>query len=116
MTFPLKGSRTTALALLLLSCVVCVLAARDFRSLWTPDRVVPAPGFRQEMLSRYFEALKGTPLDTPVFVQEGAEPGGTLFVLGGTHPNEPAGYLTAVTLLVGILVFRRSVGGVLKEL
>ena len=104
MTFALRGTRTTALALLLLSCVVCVLAARDFRSLWTPDRVVSAPGFRQEMLSRYFEALKGTPLDTPVFVQEGAEPGGTLFVLGGTHPNEPAGYLTAVTLLENVRV------------
>jgi len=40
-----------------------------------------------------------TAADTPVFIQQGAQPGGTVLVMGGTHPNEPAGTLTAVMFL-----------------
>jgi hypothetical protein len=58
------------------------------------------------MLSDYFTPLKGTPGDTPVYVYEGLEKGGHILILGGTHPNEPAGYITAVLLAENISVLR----------
>lgn len=50
-------------------------------------------------LSHYFPSLAGTPADTLVYVLEGKQPGGTVFVAGGTHANEIAG-IVAATLLV----------------
>jgi hypothetical protein len=50
-------------------------------------------------LSAYLPALRGTAGETEVFVLEGRQPGGTVLVLGGTHADEPAGYLAAVVLL-----------------
>jgi len=47
-------------------------------------------------LSDYLPALAGTPGDSPVYVMEGKEEGGTLLLLGGTHPNEIAGVMAAV--------------------
>ena len=38
-------------------------------------------------------------MDTPVYVLDGAQPGGTIVVLGGTHGDESAGYLAAVVLV-----------------
>ena len=50
-------------------------------------------------LSDYLPGLEGTPGDTPVYVLRGAEPGGTALILGGTHPGEMAGVLSAVLLV-----------------
>ncbi|MBT8076292.1 MAG: succinylglutamate desuccinylase/aspartoacylase family protein, partial [Gammaproteobacteria bacterium] len=63
------------------------------------DRVVPHAGFEHKRLSDWFEGLAGTPADTDIYVQEGAEPGGTVLILGGTHANEPAGVIAAVVML-----------------
>ena len=49
--------------------------------------------------------MPGTPYQTELFVKEGAEPGQTVFVMGGCHGNEPAGYLAA-DKLVGWTVTR----------
>jgi hypothetical protein len=65
----------------------------------TPDVLVPAAGFKRHLLSEWFPPLAATPMDTPVYIQKGNEPGGSVLVLGGTHPNEPAGYMTAVLML-----------------
>lgn len=51
------------------------------------------------MLSNWLPALAGTPGDTPVFVLEGKEPGGTLVVVAGTHENEIAGVFAATALV-----------------
>ncbi len=62
--------------------------------------VRPGPGVTAERwLSHYLPSLAGTPGDTMVYVLEGAEPGATVVVAGGTHGNEIAGIMTA-TLLV----------------
>ena len=105
MTRP-KGTVKTALLLLLAALGVAGASGAGFHSMWAPDAVIPAPGFRQQMLSTYFGGLRGTPADTPVFIQEGAEPGGTVLVLGGTHPSEPAGMLAAVILVENARVTR----------
>ncbi len=51
------------------------------------------------MLSSWLPSLAGTPGDTPVFVLEGKEPGGTLVVVAGTHGNEIAGVFAATALV-----------------
>ncbi len=60
----------------------------------------PGPGVSAtKMLSAYAPGLANTPGDTPVYVLEGKEPGGTVFVAGGTHGNEIAGIVAAVVLV-----------------
>jgi hypothetical protein len=91
-----KGNKGTALALLGLALFVCFISGRIFLAQWAEDKIVPAYGFEQKMLSDYFSGLKGNPMDTPVFVQKGNEEGGSVLILGGTHPNEPSGFMSAV--------------------
>ncbi len=97
--YKVKGSPLTAVILCAFVAAACWFSAQSFMSMWTPDTVYPAPGFEKHMLSEWEPALKDTHGDTPVFVQKGEEEGGTVFVMGGTHPNEPAGYMSAVVFL-----------------
>ena len=93
----------TATAMLVFAMVIAVISGKSYLEMRTPgpgvDRVVPHQGFVQKQLSDYFDGIKGTPADTAVYIQEGAEPGGTMLVLGGTHANEPAGVVAAVVML-----------------
>lgn len=54
---------------------------------------------RTGWLSDYYPELLGSPGDSKVYFFEGKTPGGTLFVGGGTHANEIAGIMAAVTML-----------------
>ena len=97
--YKVKGTPLTALALLAVAAGIAWLTAQDFMSMWADDAVYPAPGFTEHKLSDWEPAIKDTPGDTPVFIQEGPEPGGTVLILGGTHPNEPSGCITATLYL-----------------
>ena len=67
-----------------------------YRSRHLREPVVPGPGVsRVAHLGDYFGPVKGTVNDVNVYVLEGKEPGGTVLLLGGTHPEEPAGRLAA---------------------
>jgi predicted deacylase len=67
-----------------------------YRSRHLREPVVPGPGVsRVAHLGDYFGPIKGTVNDLNVYVLEGKEPGGTILLLGGTHPEEPAGRLAA---------------------
>ena len=60
------------------------------------EPVVLGPGVTQvKKLSEYFKGIKGTINDSYVYMLEGEDPGGTVLVIGGTHPEEPAGRLAA---------------------
>lgn len=92
---------------LVLAAAVAVAAAvtPGFRAMHAPDRIVRGPGVRAVTpLSTYHRALAGTPGDTDVYDLRGDRPGGTVLVLGGTHADEPAGYLAAVVLIEQALV------------
>ena len=97
------GNRVTATLILMAALVVTAYAGQSYRWMSSPpsyvDRVVPAPGFTHHRLSEWFTDLEGTPADTDVYIQEGKEAGGTMLVLGGTHANEPAGFVAAVVML-----------------
>jgi hypothetical protein len=96
---PQAGKRS-GIIIVLASVLVAALAAPGFMAMWRPDVLRPGAGVtRSTRLSAYFPALAGTPGDTPVYVLEGSAPGGCLLVLGGTHADEPAAYLTAVVLV-----------------
>lgn len=77
-----------------------VLAGIDFKKMHKSEPLYPGEGMTgRGMLSDYFEGIKGTHGDTEVFFFDSGKPGGTVFIAGGTHPNEPAGYMAAVVIL-----------------
>lgn len=91
---------------LLAAAALAAAAAPSFLRMRGDDAVVSGPGVSaQRLLSEWLPAIAGTPVDSPVYVLDGASPGGTVVVLGGTHGDEPAGYLAAV-----VLVERATVG------
>jgi predicted deacylase len=94
-----KGNPWTAAGLLVLGAFAAVLSGLRFASMRTAEPVYPGPDLtRQGRLSDYHPALAGTPGDTEVYVFEGRERGGHVLVTGGSHPNEPAGFVSAVLL------------------
>ncbi len=84
-------------AILLLGAVLMFFAGLSFyRSRHLKEPVVLGPGVTEvKKLSEYFAGLEGTINDANVYVLEGREPGGAVLILGGTHPEEPAGRLAA---------------------
>ena len=101
------ASNKTATAMLLAAVVVAAVSAREYLEMRSPpdhvDRVVPHEGFVHKRLSDYFDGIKDSPADTDVYIQEGEEPGGTMLILGGTHANEPAGFIAAVLLVNAVI-------------
>jgi hypothetical protein len=77
--------------------VLAVLAGLSFyHSRHLAEPVVAGPGVtRVAALGDYFAPVKGTINDAHVYILEGKEPGGTVLLLGGTHPEEPAGRLAS---------------------
>jgi hypothetical protein len=61
--------------------------------------VRPGQGVKTRALSDYLPGLSHTPGDTAVYILDGPEPGGTVFVAGGTHAGEVAGSLAAIGLI-----------------
>jgi predicted deacylase len=99
------GNRWTAVALLGAVAVTVVLVAQNFMAMWQDPPLYPGPGVTgQGRLSDYLPGIEGTWADTDIYFLEGDEPGGTALVLGGTHPNEPASSVTAITMLENAVV------------
>lgn len=80
-----------------IGAALAVIAGLSFyQSRHLREPVVPGPAVaRVVTLGDYFAPIKGTINDANVYVLEGPEPGGTVLLLGGTHPEEPAGRLAA---------------------
>jgi hypothetical protein len=74
------------------------------------EPIFPGSGLGEvRRLSDYLPALTNSPGDTEIFIFRAKEEGGNLLVLGGTHPNEPAGLVTAVLLIETIRAERGNV-------
>jgi predicted deacylase len=59
-----------------------------------PEPVVLGEGVTAvKKLGDYFPGIEGTINDCNLYFLEGKEPGATVLILGGTHPEEPAGRL-----------------------
>ncbi len=105
-----KKHQAIALCLICMTAALCWLTGAQFVRMHQKDTLYPSAGLsRQTKLSEYFPQLADSPGDTEVYCFKGEEKGGNLLILGGTHPNEPAGFLTAVLLLENITVSRGTV-------
>ncbi len=82
---------------------ICIISGNEFMAMWQDPELFPGNGLTEKvMLSDWFNDLKNTPFDTPVFIFKGEIDGGKVLLLGGTHANEPAAALSAITLLENI--------------
>jgi hypothetical protein len=79
-----------------LGAALMVFAGISFyKSRHLREPVVLGPGVTQvKKLSDYFSGIRGSINDSNVYILEGEKPGGAVLVLGGVHPEEPAGRLT----------------------
>ncbi|MDR7870237.1 MAG: hypothetical protein RIN55_05210 [Tissierellaceae bacterium] len=95
-----KGSKVTFIILLGLVVICVFLLSKQFLSMREPEVIYKGPGVTNiKMLSEYFDGLTGTPGDTEIYVLKGKKPGASMLVLGGTHPNEPSGFVAATLLI-----------------
>lgn len=96
--------------LFLLTLALSLLSGLSFLSMHKEEVIFPSEALSaKKKLSDYFPELKHTHGDTDVYLFQGQEEGGHLLVLGGTHPNEPAGFITAVLLIENIRVRRGKI-------
>ena len=92
-----KSNLIISSLLLAVAVLVVVLVAPTYTAMRKPDVVRKGPGVtRVALLSEYFPGIKGTEGDTDVYILDSGKPGGSALVLGGTHENEPAGFMTAI--------------------
>lgn len=106
----LQKHHITATIALALSAAVMVTASINFLA----ARNVPYPQWgpsvtEVRMLSEWNENLAGTGGDTPVYVLQGEEDGGSVLILGGTHGNEPSGYMAATTFIETAVVEKGTI-------
>ena len=96
----MKKNHITAAVCLAAALAVTVVTGLNFASLKDLGEIKPGDGVTgTKMLSEYFDGIKGSSMDTEVYILEGEKPGGKVLILGGTHGNEPAGYLAAITFI-----------------
>ncbi|MCL2093715.1 MAG: succinylglutamate desuccinylase [Treponema sp.] len=98
-----KHLSTIIISVCLLAIVI--LSSIEFLAHRQPEEIIPGPGVTEiRMLSEWLPSLRGTRGDTEVYILRGSRPGGSIIVLGGNHPNEPGGYLSAVLLVENAVV------------
>ena len=93
--------------ILALGIAVTLVSGFIFHAMHEREPVYPGKGVtRKAMLSDFAPALKDTPADTPVYFLEGAQPGPTLLLFGGTHPQEISGMVSAVVVVENVQMKR----------
>jgi predicted deacylase len=96
----LRDTRARAFAILSAAVAIAATAGVIFQDMHEPEPIISGPGVtKRAMLGDFVPSIAGTAADTPVFVLEGREPGGTLLLFGGTHPQEISGLLAAVVVV-----------------
>ena len=99
-------------AAICLACSIAIMIGTSMNFLAARELPMPMEGPTKaeiHMLSEWNPHLEGTNGDTPVYVLKGAEEGGSVLVLGGTHPNEPSGYMGAFTFIETAVVEKGTV-------
>ena len=95
-----RKNRSISLAILALAFAVLAIVVPDALYMRQQDLVKKGPGVTQVVkLSTYFDGIAGGTGDTDVYVLDSGKPGASALVLGGTHGNEPSGYMAAIVLI-----------------
>ncbi|WP_338953468.1 succinylglutamate desuccinylase [Fusobacterium nucleatum] len=106
----MKGNKITGIIMIFLSLVITFIAGKEFLKTRELEPIVKSDGVTSmQKLSDYLPALKGTRGDSDIYILQGKEPGGSVLILGGTHPNEPAAFLTTVLLVENLKVDKGTV-------
>ena len=106
----MKGNKITGIIMIFLSLVIAFIAGKEFLKTRELEPIVKSDGVTSmQKLSDYLPALKGTRGDSDIYILQGKEPGGSVLILGGTHPNEPAAFLTTVLLVENLKVDKGTV-------
>lgn len=96
-----------AIFLLLVLGAVIGASSVSFFAQRVVEPIVAGPGVSEvKHLSDYFDGVKGTAGDSTVYVLDSGVPGGTMIVMGGTHPTEPATVIAAVLLVENAVIER----------
>jgi hypothetical protein len=89
-----------SIAVLGLSLAAVAAVTPRYRAAERDDAIRRGPGVTSvRKLSTWFAGIRGTNGDTDVYLLDSGKPGATALVLGGTHGNEPAGYVTAILVV-----------------
>ena len=76
-----------------------ILASVDFLAMHKAEPIAENPNVTEiRTLSEYCSGLKGTALDTEIYILDSGVPGGDMLILGGTHPNESASPVAAIAM------------------
>lgn len=106
----MKGNKITGIIMIFLSLVIAFIAGKKFLKTRELEPIVKGDGVTSmQKLSDYLPTLKGTRGDSDIYILQGKESGGSVLILGGTHPNEPAAFLTTVLLVENLKVDKGTV-------
>jgi hypothetical protein len=99
-----KKNLIVSIIFIVASLVVTVITGVDFRSFYKYEaEFVPSQYVTDHYKLSDFHAplakLNNGSADADVWVVDSGKPGASILVLGGTHPNEPSGQLTATMFL-----------------
>lgn len=105
-----SNSRYRAAFYAALVAVASSVAGSDFVQQHHAEPIRPSFALTQaRQLSDYQPNLRDSNGDSDLYFFDGRQPGGTLLVVGGAHPNEPAGYIAALLLVENLQVERGRV-------
>jgi len=98
--FKYRKNLLASLGVLAAAIAILFIVIPDALSMRQPDVIRKGPGVTEvRKLSDFFDGIAATTGDTEVYVLDSGKPGASALILGGTHPNEPSGYLTAVLFI-----------------
>ncbi len=101
----MKRQIITNIVVLAVTFIIGTIASIDFLKMRQPDELYPSISLTKTgVLSDYFQGIKGTSGDTRIYYFDSGKPGASVLLLGGTHPNEPAGFITAALMVENIRV------------
>jgi hypothetical protein len=96
----MRRNHSIALILILAVLIIDFIAGREFSEMRIQEKLYPTNSLTKESsLDEYCENLAGTSGNSKIYFFDSGNPGATVLVLGGTHPNETAGFITAVVLV-----------------
>ena len=76
------------------------VSGKEFREMWNfKEPSVIGDQTIVKTLSDYEPTMKGSTNDCNIYIVDSGKPGGTVLVLGGTHPEEPASNITTSVML-----------------
>lgn len=100
----MKKHKLTATLIILVVLILDSISAIEFSKMKIPDKLYPKSTLSKESsLAEYCSNLKGTPGDAKIYFFDSGNSGAAVLVLGGTHPNETAGFMATVVLTENII-------------